>query len=103
MHPLASETPGMQTILGGTGGHADDGQVLAMLCATLNPASVRLRIVHVIVVPSNVPLDISMPVVEKEAAHILEQGAPPRERDGEYTGRSFAISFSGSGACSTPA
>jgi nucleotide-binding universal stress UspA family protein len=63
----------MQTILVGTEGHADDEQALAMLCATLNPAFVRLRIVHVIVVPSNVPLGISMPVAEKEAARILEQ------------------------------
>jgi nucleotide-binding universal stress UspA family protein len=73
VHPPASKTRKDRTLLVGTEGHADDEHALAMLCGTLDPTSVRLRIVHVLVVPSQIPLDVAMPVGEEHASRILEQ------------------------------
>ncbi len=68
-----SETQKIRTVLVGTEGLADDEQALTILCETLDPESVRLRIAHVLVVPSHVPLDASMEVAERRAAGLLER------------------------------
>jgi nucleotide-binding universal stress UspA family protein len=81
VHPLGAESRKIETILVGTEGHVDDEQGLTILCGTLDPASVRLRIVHVLVVPSQVPLEVSMPVAEGHATRILEKA---RELAGRF-------------------
>ncbi len=68
---VGSEDRGGQTIVVAVGGGSTNEHALAALCRTLNPASVHLRLVHVLLVPEHAPMDLAMPDAEADAVHAL--------------------------------
>jgi nucleotide-binding universal stress UspA family protein len=72
----------MRTVLVVAEGHPWEDEALALLCETLNPKTVRLRIVHALIVPSGVPLHVAMPAAEDHALGIVKHAREIAHRHG---------------------
>jgi nucleotide-binding universal stress UspA family protein len=76
------ETERMQTVLVVAQGRAGEDRALALLCETLNPKVVRLRIAHALLVPSGVPLYVAMPAAEDQSVCIVKHAQEIAHRYG---------------------